>query len=151
MLSAVLGDLQTEVGGVYNTLLYAFDFVSEYKGVFGAAEGGTGLRGYTPDRSIQLYRIFRLFDCDYRVAFCLKGSYSFEGVREVSPRNGLFGSEGGFMDFGRRGHGADSAEVNPAGAERIGAAESASHVVCAAYVVEYHYGSGGVAAAVFFR
>ena len=33
MFAAVLGDLQTEVGGVYNTLLYAFDFVSEYKGV----------------------------------------------------------------------------------------------------------------------
>ena len=43
MLGAVLGDLQTEVGGVYNSLLYAFDFVSEYIGVF--AEGGTGRGG----------------------------------------------------------------------------------------------------------
>ena len=69
MLGAVLGDLQTEVGGVYNTLLYAFDFVSEYKGVF--AEGGTGLRGYTTDLSVHLYRILSLFDGDDRVAFGL--------------------------------------------------------------------------------
>ena len=41
MLGAVLGDLQTEVGGVYNTLLYAFDFVSEYIRQFGAAGGAT--------------------------------------------------------------------------------------------------------------
>lgn len=149
MLGAVLGDLQTEVGGVYNTLLYAFDFVSEYKGVF--AKGGTGLRGYTPDRSIQFYRILCLFDGDYRVTFCLEGGDGFEGVGEMLPRNGLFGPEGGFVDFCRGRHGADSAKVHRHYAEGIGAAERASNVVCAAYVVEYHYGSGSVAAAVFFR
>ena len=67
------------------------------------------------------------------------------------PRHGLFGTEGGFMDFGRRRHGADAAEVHPAHAEGIGAAERAANVVGAAHIVEYNYGSGAVPAAVFFR
>ena len=128
--------------------MYAFDFVSEYKGVF--AEGGTGLRGYTPDRSVQLYRILRLFDGDDRVSFGLQLLHGIEGGGEVAPGDGVFSAEGGLVDFGRRGDGADSAEVNPARAERVGAAEGASDVVGAADIVEYYNGAGGVAAAVFF-
>ena len=44
MLGAVLGDLQTEVGGVYNSLLYAFDFVSKYKRILSRF----GSSGYSP-------------------------------------------------------------------------------------------------------
>ena len=101
MLGAVLGDLQTEVGGVHNRLLYAFDFVSEYKGVLAGSPAGEGVPPETrATPGLEFDRIDRLLHCNDRVSFRLESGYGLERVGIMLPRHGLFGPEGCLMDFG---------------------------------------------------
>ena len=95
MLCPVLGNLQREIRFVDYRLFYARDFISEDEGVFLSLLG---------NEAVELDGVHCLFDADDGIAFGLEAGDGVEGAVGMFPGDAVFGSEGGFVDFCRRGY-----------------------------------------------
>ena len=86
---------------------------------------------------MKLCGAFALLDAVDGVALGFEVVHCLEGGGEVLPCHGVFGSEGGLVDFGVGWLGGDTAQVDGLDAEGVGGAEHAAHVVHAPHVVEH--------------
>ena len=130
MLGAVLGDFQGEVGGIDDILANAGNFVAENKGVTAA-----GLA----DEGAQFPGVDRLLHGDDRIAFILQAADGFQGIIDMLPGDGIFGAQGGLVDFrGGRDRG-DATKENLVDAEGIRGPEGRPYVVRTADIVQHNH------------
>lgn len=134
MLGSVLGYFQRGVGDVHDALLNAIDLIPENKSIFVVR-----LRM----KILQLHCLFGLLHTDDSVSFAAQSCDKLKSVIRVFPGYAVLCAQGGFVDFGSRGAGADSAQPYLVDLEGIGGAEGTSDVVGAAYVVKNKDNSGG--------
>ena len=142
MLRPVLGDLNAQVGGVHDILSDAVDFVSEDHGV-------------APSRLapeiLQLHGVLGLLRADDGPALALQAPHEGERVAHVFPRHAVLGAQRRLVDLRGGRHGADAAEPDLVGLERVGRAEGAADVVRAADVVQHQHQTGGREFAILLR
>ena len=114
MLGAPLGDLEGEVGGVYDVLTDSVDLIAENQGIpaaFGRLE------------PVELDGPDRLLDADDGVSAGLQGRDGVHRVGVVLPCHAVLGSESGLVYLRRRGSGANAAEEDFVDLESVGGAE----------------------------
>ena len=83
-----------------------------------------------------------LLDCDDGIACGLEGRHCFQRVAGVLPGDAVLGAEGGLVNLGGRGHGADAAEPDLVGLEGVSRAEGGADVVRTPYVVQHDHQPG---------
>lgn len=124
-----LGDLEADVGGVHDLGCHAVDFMSGDNSVFFSVFGPEGVEA---DASLDL------FEHADPIASATQFGNGVERVVEIFPFDGVFRSEGGFVDFGRRRGRGDSAKHHAVNKKGVGGPEDRSDVVERTNVVEHN-------------
>ena len=128
MLGAFLRYFKGEIRRIYDFLIHSVHLISEDESV-----AGCGLGGKLPEFDA----VDSLFNCDYRVAGSLQPRDKFYRRRRAFPRDRILSPEGGFMDFGRRRNGCDSAEPELVDSEGVRAAEGRADIMGTADIVQH--------------
>lgn len=105
----------------------------------GGRRGFFEFRGRIFDRKRKFDGTFGLFDGKNGEILSFQFGDGFIGSLEIAPRDGILGSEGGFVDFvvGRRG--GDAAEIDRLHAKSVACAENAADIVERAHIVEHDH------------
>lgn len=124
---AYLGNFKRYITLVDNLLVNAVDLVSGDEGV---APARIGVEIFERNAA------FDLFEGADGVALGVQAFDSFEGRRMIAPRDRVFGSESGFVDFGRRRAGCDAAQAYAFDGKGVAGSENGTDVIEAPHVVE---------------
>lgn len=100
VLRAELGDLQTEIGRIYNILTHTGNLIAENNGILPAR-----LR----NKAVEHDGTDCLLRADHRITFFLQTTDSIHGVVEMFPCHTVFRSQGRLMYFSGRGYSTYSA------------------------------------------
>ena len=127
---AELGYFQTDVGCVDYVGIHAMNLMSGDNGVFFT---GNGTEVVEPYAFLDL-----LEDTDLESA-TMQLADTFHRVGEIFPSDRHFGSEGGFVYFGRGGDGGYSAEHYGIDQKSVGCAEDGPYVVERTDIVKHYH------------
>ena len=105
----------------------------------GGRRGFFGFRGKIFVRKGEFDGTFSLFDGIDREPLLFQFGDGFVGSLEISPSDGILGSESRFVDFVVGWGGGDAAEIDGLHAKGVARAENASDIMQRAHIVEHDH------------